>query len=132
MTKKQSLTLEEENEERKKYAGVTKEELDAAANAIRAQKTKAATASGDLSAKLEIFEKANGVKKSIKLATWLADQDPKVAQDFLRTLNGYCTGLGVFDQIDMWDQEQKGKANEASIKRASKPQAGEEPAEAFH
>lgn len=131
MSKKNSpLTLVEENEEKQKFAGMLKADLEAAASAIRTQKSKSAVLSGDLSAKLENFENKKGNKKAVKLATWLADSEPAVAADFLRCLEGYCQGLGVFDQIDMFDQERDNQLKLESVAIASKPAEGAEPATA--
>jgi hypothetical protein len=131
MSKKpRPLDLEEEKAEKAKFGGMTKAQIEAARSAIETQKAKAAQVSGDLSAKLEIFEKAGGHKKAMKWAAMLAGMEPAEAADLWRALVGYSTALGVFDQIDMFDQQQEKELNAESIAIASsqgQPEVGAEP-----
>lgn len=117
--KERPLDLEEEKAEKAKYGGMTKAQIEAARSAIETQKAKAATASGDLSAKLEVFEKAGGHKKAMKWAAVLADMESADQADLWRALVGYATALGVFDQIDMFDQQKEKELNAESIAIAS-------------
>jgi hypothetical protein len=127
--KERPLDLEEEKAERAKYGGMTKAQIEAARSAIETQKAKAATASGDLSAKLELFEKGGGHKKGMKWAAALASMEPAEAADLWRAVEGYARALGVFDQIDMFEQEKQTQLNAESIAIASQgdPQVGAEP-----
>ncbi len=131
MSKKNAvpLTLDDEQEERAKYAGMLKGEILEAAGNIGVAKERSAKISGDLSAQLQNFEDKGGVKKMLKWAKSLADMEPGEAQSSWRCLVGYCEALGVFDQMDMFEQEQTTKANMTSLKTASAgPKYGEEPA----
>lgn len=128
MSKKNSpLSVDEEKEQKAKYNGMLKADIESAASAIRTQKQKASTLSGDLSAKMDTFEGKGGHKKMLKWATSLSDLEPAEAQDAWRALTAYAAALGVFDQIDMFDQQRENELNAESVTIASQPQQGAEP-----
>jgi len=114
------LTIDDETEERQKFGGMTKAEIDAAAQAIGTQKRASSEAAGNLSAKLDIFEKQGGNKKAIKVAKNLADLEPADFADLWRTLVGYLEALGAFSQIDMIDQLREQELNGDTISAVSK------------
>lgn len=125
--KSQTLTLDQENEEKARYGGVLKNDILSAASAIGSQKEKSAQASGDLSGKLEVFEKKGGHKKAIKWAKAMTDMEPHEGQDFFRLLKCYLDALGFHEQGDMIDQMNEMELRDSSVALASKPQQGAEP-----
>jgi hypothetical protein len=132
--KERPLDLEEEKAEKAQFGGMTKAQIESARSAIETQKAKSATISGDLSAKLELFEKAGGHKAAMKTAARLASMEPQAAADYWRSLNGYAKALGVFDQIDMFEQEAQTQRDAETLAIVSSaPQQGAEPvAESTH
>jgi len=126
--KKIPLNLDEEQAERAKYGGLLREDILKTAEEIGIAKEKSAKVQGDLSDDLQKFEDKGGNKKALKWAKQVADMEAATAQDFWRCLVGYATALGVFDQIDMFTQEQENNANAATIAAASagKPKIGAE------
>lgn len=126
------LDVDEEAQERAKFGGMTKAEISAVRSAIATQKEKSATASGDLSAKLEIFEKKGGNKRGMKKAASFLSQESDKAMDEYRAMNAYLEAEGFFDQMDMLDQESERQKNADSIAIASQPAEGAEPQEAVH
>ena len=130
MAKKVPLDLADEQAEREKFAGLTKDEIETAASAIRTQKQKASEASGSLSGKLDVFEKAGGHKSALKAAEKIAAMEPAECADWMRAFNAYFDALGGNDQLDMFVQASEQDLNAASIDQASKaaaPQVGAEP-----
>lgn len=121
------LTLEEEMAEKEQFAGMLKAEILKTASDIGRAKEKSAKISGDLSADLQNFEDKGGNKKALKWAKYLADLEPAAAQDFWRCLDGYANALGVFEQIDMFNDAAANAANAYSIEKASEPSFGAEP-----
>lgn len=121
------LTLDDENEERAKFGGMLKSEVLAAASAIAVQKEKSAQASGDLSGKLTVFEKAGGNKAALKMASTLSNLEPAEFADRWRCIVGYLEALGAFAQIDMIDQLKERDLQADTIAIASKPKFAAEP-----
>lgn len=128
------LEVDEENEERANFAGMSKDEIKVANTAIREQKSKSAKLSGDLSAKLEVFEKKGGHKSAMKTAAKVADMESKEGQDWVRSFLAYIDALGVNDQADLVEHLEEQDRNQASIDAAtvaaekSKPKMGAEAA----
>lgn len=120
MAKNKIMDLEEENEERSKYGGMLKEEIQQAASAIRTQKEKSAQVSGDLSGKLEIFVKKGGHKSALKMAERIAGMEPADCADFMRAFDAYFDALGGNDQLDMFTQMDEQDKNAYSISVATK------------
>ena len=128
MSKKLPLDVDDEKTERARFAGMTKAEIEVAASAIGTHREKSAQLSGDLSAKMDNFEKKGGLKKAMKLAKTVANMEPAQQKDFIRCFLAYCDALGVNEQIEMFEQNQKNTLNDASIAAASSaPKMGAEP-----
>lgn len=125
MTKKEpKLDLDAEKEERAKYAGLLKSEIETAASAIRTQKQKSSELSGDLSGKLGVFEKKGGHKSALKTAERIAAMEPADCADWMRAFNAYFDALGGNDQVDMFVQIEEQNKNFDTIVAAS---VGDEP-----
>lgn len=122
------MDVDEEKAERKKFNGLLKSEIEAAASAIRTQKQKAAEVSGTLSGKLEVFEKLGGHKSALKTAERVAGMEPSECADWKRAFDAYFEALGGNDQLDMFEKQKETEANAASVAQASKPQTAAEPA----
>lgn len=113
------LSVDEENAEKAQYNGMLKADILNAASAIKTAKTKSSEASGDLSAKLEIFEGRGGNKKALKEATKVKNMEPAERADYLRARDAYELALGVDEQLDMLDHEKEQDKNAASIDAAT-------------
>lgn len=119
------LDLEEENAEREKYAGMTKEEILEAASSVRTQKRKSAELSGDLSGKLEIFTKKGGHKSALKQAEKIADMEPAECADWMRAFLAYFDALGGNDQLDMFESQREQSLNAENVETISKSKSKE-------
>jgi hypothetical protein len=120
MPKDIPLDVDEENEERAKYAGLLQDEILVAASAIRTQKEKSSEIAGTLSGKLGVFEKKGGHKSALKTATMVCDKEPAELQDWMRSFLAYVDALGGNDQMDMIDQLTEQDKNAASVDVATK------------
>lgn len=132
MAKTKPMDIDEEKEERAR-CGMLKKEIEKAASAIRTQKQKSSELSGDLSGKLNVFEKQGGHKSALKTAERIAAMEPTECADWMRAFNSYFDALGGNDQLDMFVQMEEQDKNNISISVATKqaaamPQRGEEPA----
>ena len=125
------LDLEEETAEREQFNGMLKDEITAAASAIRTQKQKSSEVSGTLSGKLDIFEKKGGHKSALKVAVSVTSMESAECADWMRAFQAYFAALGGNDQIDMFEQANENMLNEESIAVASKVEEPETAAEAF-
>lgn len=119
-TKNTPLDLEDEQKERAKYAGMLKEEIEFAASAVRTQQTKSAQIAGDLSGKLEIFEKKTGHKSALKTAVMVCNKEDADIADWMRSFLAYVDALGGNAQIDMFEQQKEQELNADSVEIASK------------
>lgn len=139
---KAKMTVDEENAEKAKYNGMLKADIENACSAINTAKKKSSEASGDLSAKLELFEGKGGHKKALKEATRVKNMEPAERADYLRARAAYELALDVEEQLDMIDQIEEQQKNADSISAASaaakkqtpvtKPSIGGEPAAMAH
>ncbi len=131
MKKKQEerLDLDEENDEKAKYAGMLRADITATAEFLSDAVAKKAKINGDISARLENFEKKGGNKRMMKWALALANMTDSEKAASWRQLKAYSSALGVFDQMDLFEQESKNQANAASIAAASAaaPKFAQEP-----
>lgn len=138
--KDEKLTLDEENEQKAKFAGMLQRDVITADEAIGTQKKKSSELSGTLGGVMTNFEKKGGHKKAMKLASQCADMEPADFADFFRSFIGYGRALGIFDengkpsQMDMLDQDEENQKNADSISAANvaarstaKPSMGSEP-----
>ena len=125
------LDLEEETAEREQFNGMLKDEITAAASAIRTQKQKSSEVSGTLSGKLDIFEKKGGHKSALKVAVSVTSMESAECADWMRAFQAYFAALGGNDQIDMFEQANENMLNDESIAVASKVEEPETAAEAF-
>lgn len=123
MTKanKVPLDLAEEDTERTKYSGLTKNEIETAASAIRTQQSKSSELSGTLSGVLGVFEKQGGHKAALKAASRVTSMEPAECADFMRSFMAYFDALGGNDQVDMFDQASEADMNKENIAIVSKP-----------
>lgn len=120
MAKDEKLTVDEENAEKAKYAGMLKSDIISAASAIATHKTKSAELSGDLSGKLTVFDKKGGHKKALKLAQAICSMEPTEVADFIRAFDAYFDALGGNAQLDMFTQDDEKRKNADSVAVASK------------
>lgn len=128
MAKTPPMDLEEETAERAKYAGMTKQEIEDAASAVRSQKQKSAELSGDLSGKLEIFTKKGGHKSALKKAEQVAGMEAAECADWMRAFLAYFDALGGNNQLDMFDSQNEMELNHDNVKALSsaRPLSGAE------
>jgi len=128
MAKKDTpLTLDEENAEKAKFAGILRKDIIRADTAIGKQQAESAEISGDLSAALGLFEKQGGRKDSIKFVSKCLRMEPADFADYWRAIAGYGLAMGLFGedgkpaQMDMLEQQDEQEKNGDSIAAASKP-----------
>lgn len=133
-TKDTPLTLDEENEQKAKYAGMLKKDILQADDAIAEQQSESAELSSELGSAMKLFKKQGGRKDSMRLAAKCKRMEPADFADFFRAFMGYGTALGIFgddgkpSQLDMLEQQEEQQKNADSITAANAKVATAKPA----
>lgn len=95
----------EENEGRKAYGGISVDNLNIGLSRIDEIAAEMSKLQGDQSAALNRVEKLGGHKAVLKLVKRIRDMDQTHGQDFVRAFFSYMLELGVFEQLELLNDD---------------------------